>query len=447
MKRIIRTILITICIIVLLPNKILATGEIPPGYSDWSTEESGDPNEISAIQYGRVLPKEWSPWQTTYPDSPYVKIGEDKVEHYAYDGGSQFWRDANAKDLFTWDFKEKATVTYFYADVDTYVNGSWTNYYAPPLRLYCDNVLIASTGAHDYMTNWNPSVCAECRILKLSMLSGGGQGRNATMIVGTWATTVKEQYSYVVSWNEGSDWRFNESYPHLYGEDSQIPVTRNVYSHPIIYEINYDLDGGEFVGDVINTYTVLDEITLPSAKKKGYDFVGWLDNDNLIFKIERGTYRNIYLLAKYERKKPTISTSFAYFDEENKKIETNELLRIVNAKANDELDGDISNNIMIDYIKYENDGNTIYHPTYLDISRKQSILISFSVTNSGGKTSTVTRRYYILGKGEDIDRQDDTNIYSRFIEEEYVDTLNVNSIWKNDDYQEVLQKAFEKMRR
>lgn len=447
MKKLFKTILITICVAVLLPNKILAGGEVLPGYSDWSIEESGDPNEVSAIQYGRVLPKEWSPWQTNKPDSPYFKVGEDKVEHYAYDGGSQFWLNVNAKDLFTWDFKEKAKVTYFYADVDTYVRDSWTNYYAPPLRLYCDNTLIASTGAHDYLKNWNPSICAECRILKLSMLSGGGQGRNTTMIVGTWATTVKEQYSFVISWKDGSDWRFDESYPHLYGEDSQIPVTRNVYSHPITYQINYDLDGGEFVGSVTNTYTVLDEVILPSAKKKGYDFIGWLDNGKLISKIEKGNYRNINLLAKYERKKPIISTSYAYFDEEDKRIEISELLKIVNAKANDELDGDISKNIVVDYIKYEKDGTTINHPAYLDISKNQSVLISFSITNSGGKSSNTTRRYYILGKGEDIDVQDDINIYSRFIEEEYLETLNDNSIWRNDDYQEVLWQALEKMRR
>ena len=447
MKKLFKTILITICVIVLLPNKIMATGEIPPGYSDWSTVSSGDPNEISVIQYGRQLPKEWSPWQYTYPDSLYFIKGESKIEHYAYDGGSQFWLDVNAKDLFTWDFNEKAKVTYFYADVDTYVSGSWTNYYAPPLRLYCDNVLIASTGPHDYLKNWNPDICAECRILKLSMLNGGGQGRNTTMIVGTWATTEKERYSYVVSWKEGSDWRFDESYPHLYGADSQIPVTRNLYSHPIVYGINYNLDGGEFVGSVTNNYTVLDEVILPSAKKKGYDFVGWLENNNYVSKIEKGTYRTINLLAIYERRKPVISVSYTSFDEEDRRIEIKDLLNIVNARANDELEGDISNNIVVDYIKYEKDGTTINNPSSLDISKSQSVLISFSITNSGGKKSSTTRRYYILGNGEDIVRQDNTNIYSRFISEEYVNTLNDNSVWRSADYQEVLRQAFEKMRR
>lgn len=447
MKRIFRTILITICIITLLPNKILAAGEIPPGYSDWSTEESGNPNEISAIQYGRMLPKEWSPWQTEQPDSPYTKVGENKVEHYAYNGTENVWNQTKAKDLYTWDFKEKAKIVYFYADVDTYKSGTWSNYYAPPLRLYCDDILIASIGAHDYLENWEPSICAECTLLRLSMLDGGGQGRDRTMIVGTWATTVKEQYSYVITWHEGSDWRFDESYPHLYGKDSQIPVTRNVYSHPIVYQINYAIDGGEFVGNVTYTYTVLDEVILPSAKKKGYYFIGWLDNEQIISKIEKGTYRNIYLIAKYERKKPIISTSYAYFDEEDRQIGISELLSIVNAKANDELDGDISNNIVVDYIEYEKDGITINHPTYLDISKSQSVFISFSITNSGGKISNTTRRYYILGKGEDIDRQDDTSIHSRFIEEEYESTLNDNSIWRSDDYQEVLRQAFEKMRR
>ncbi len=279
------------------------------------------------------------------------------------------------------------------------------------------------------------------------MSSDNGSGRNMTCIVGTWATTSLKTYSYVLSWEEGSDWRFNEPYPHLYGENSQIPVERIVYSRPIVYHITYDFDGGEAIGDVTDTYTVLDEVTLPRAHKDGYDFIGWYEGDVPLEKIEKGTFRDISLKAAYDRHKPVIYASYAYFDVEERHVPLSELLSAMNVRAIDEVDGDISGNIIVSYIRYEDEGRTVNDPAYLDTGKSQIVTVGLSVENSGGKSAQTEKHCYILGKGEDIDRQDNIKVYSRFISEEYKETLSAGSIWRNADYREVLEAAYTKARK
>ena len=145
---------------------------------------------------------------------------------------------------------------------------------------------------------------------------------------------------------------------------------------------------------------------------------------------------------------PSLYVAYTYFIKEDKKIDNEELLKLVNAKAIDEIEGDISHKIEIDYIVYENKDITVYIPSYLDLSDEGSILIKFNVINSDGISTSLERRYYILGKGEKIENYNDNiKIYTRYISEEYVDTLDSNSIWKEADYQEILNKAFVKIRR
>ena len=447
MKRILKCLLLTAVIIIHCTVTVMAEGELPDGYSEWSTESNGDPNEISAIQYGRQLPKEWSEWSIEVPESPYQKEGEELERHYAYEGSSHFWNNARAKTLFEWNFPSKSRIVYFYADVDTYVDKTYTNYSGPPLQLYCDGRQVASTGRHNHLSNWNPDIDCECSILKLTMSSDTGNGRNATCIVGTWATTYLKTYSYVISWQEPGDWRFDEAYPHLYGEESQIPAERTVYSRPIVYHISYDFNGGEAIGEITDSYTVLDEVELPGAHKEGYDFIGWYEGDTLIERIEKGTFRDISLVAVYDRHKPSIFTGHAFFDEDDAHIAVSDLLYIIKASASDEVDGDITGRIKVESITYEKNGTTVNRPSYLDVSTSQSVIIRLSVTNSGGKKAEIERRYYILGKGTDIERDDNLRVCSRFITEDFKETLSQGSIWRNDDYMEVLEAAYMKARK
>lgn len=447
MKKIFKTLIISFSLILMLDSSVYANEELN-GYSEWSEIKTNNKNEVSAIQYGRKLPLVWSQWSEEKSDSKYQKSMVGNTKHYSYDGENRTWKEAYGKELFTWDFKNTAKVTYFYADVDTYVSGSWTNYEGPPLQLYCDGSLVASVGTHDYSRNWNPNINCDCRYLKLSMSSNNGSGRDRTSIVGTWATTTTTKYSHVLVWDEGNDWRFNEKYEELFGEDSQIPTERIVYSHPITYKINYDLDGGEVLGELTYKYTVLDEVSIPKASKKGYDFIGWKDADGKTYeKIEKGTYKDLDLKAVYKRKDPTLYIGSANFEQEDKSMSMQELIEIINAKAKDDLDGDITDKIVVEYIKYVDDETTIYNPSKLDLSKGQKIIIEFSVTNSGDKKVNETKAFYILGKYDVRDNvQEDIKIYSRFISDDYLETLDEDSIWRSENYNALLKEAIGKMK-
>ncbi len=424
--------------------------DLKPGYSDWTTEEKDDENKVEAIQFGRKLALEWSPWQETMPDSTDVKSKGAGTNHHAYDGAGKVWYEANAKSLFTWDFGYEAKITYFYADVDTYVADDYSTYEAPPLQLYCDGTMILSVGIHNYLRNWNPSINTSCRYLELKMSENNTNGRNRTSIVGTWATTSKTVYAYVTKWSDGRDWRFDKEYTRIYGGYSpQIPCERTVYSYPITYQITYDLNDGTFLGEPIYSYTVLDEFTIPDAYKKGYEFNGFYNRYGRKYKeIKKGNVGNLDLYAKFKRKAPNIYIGYTYFMQEDKQIEKEELLKLVNARAMDELQGDISSQIKISYIKYVDKNKTVYNPEYLDISEEGSVLIYFYVLNDGNLSASIVRKYYILGKGEDIeDYSDNIKIYTRYISEEYYETLDVDSIWRQGDYKETLDKAFAKIRR
>lgn len=444
MNKLLKILLISLICLLSLSVDIKAKA-VKKGYSDWSEYPTHYPFEESSIQYGHKVPVEWSSWSSDNPSSftRDYKSKEGDIKHYAYNNVQNTWYDVGPKTLYTWDFGYKARVTYAYIDVDTYRSGTDDNYQAPPMQLYCDGKEIASTGVHDELINWNPDVNQACRYMELKMSDSSGDGRNRTAIVGTWVTTTSTWYSYVTKWSEAFDWRFDVPYERIYGENPQLPAERNVYSHPLTYHINYDLDGGTFVGSPTYTYTVNDEVYIPSAFKNGYDFLGFVNsNGSVVSKIERGTCGDITLRATYKRRPPTLYISYTYFDREDKKIPLDELINRVNGRAKDEVDGDISKDIKVSQIVY-NSGYTAYNPNYLDTSNSGYVDISFYVVNSGGIRVDLTRRYYILDKGQEISDYDSKiKIYSRYISEDFKDTLDEHSIWRNGDYASVLNEAY-----
>lgn len=67
----------------------------------------------------------------------------------------------------------------------------------------------------------------------------------------------------------------------------------------IYYSISYVLEGGS-CDELINKYTIEDEVILPTPTLSGHKFEGWFDeNDNKVIKIEKGTTGNIRLIAKW----------------------------------------------------------------------------------------------------------------------------------------------------
>ena len=199
------------------------------------------------------------------------------------------------------------------------------------------------------------------------------------------------------------------------------------------------------VGSPVYTYTVFDEVILPGANKTGYDFLGFVDSKgNIVSKIEKGTYGDISLKATYKRKSPTLYISYTYFDREDKKLPIRELIERVNGSARDELDGDISDDIKIEKIVY-NANYTVNNPNSLDLSNAGYIDVTFYVLNSGNIRAEITRRFYILDKGQEIEDYDSgLKIYSRYISEEFKDSLDNKSIWRTKDYVDVLFNAYRK---
>ena len=67
------------------------------------------------------------------------------------------------------------------------------------------------------------------------------------------------------------------------------------------YSIEYILNGGE-LNNRINSYTVEDNVILPTASKDGYKFIGWTEaqSDDLFTVIKEGTIGNKTLYAQYE---------------------------------------------------------------------------------------------------------------------------------------------------
>lgn len=447
MKKITKIILWIIAL-VLLTNSVIKAEPPLPGYSEWSTEKTGDENEISELQYGRKLPIEWSSWSTEKPSSVYQRWRDGIKKHYAFKEETKpvTFYDAKAKRLYRWNFSSKRKIVYLYADVDTYISGSNDYYEGPPLQLYCDGNLIASTGVHNELKNWNPSINASCSYMELYMSDNSGHDRNRTMVVGTWVGSYVDEYSYVIKWNNGQDWRTDKEYEHITGSNPQIPTQRIVYSHPVTYKINYDLNGGTANGKLTYTYTVLDEVSFPTLSKIAHDFLGFYDSKgNKVEKITKGTYGDINLYAKFKERIPKLTVGYTYFDkdEENPTIDIKEVIKQSNAEAYDEKQGDITDKIVIKSIEYRDKEKTVEYPNYLEVDQKDQVTIKYTVTNDVGGTSEVTRIFYILGKGVEIENySDNIKIYSRYISKNYIGTLDTNSIWNNDDYKKTLNSAF-----
>ncbi len=75
---------------------------------------------------------------------------------------------------------------------------------------------------------------------------------------------------------------------------------------PIVYTINYDLQGGNSV-DNANDYTIETEtFTLLEPTRDGYKFLGWYSEDTKVETVKKGTTGDLSFIAKWEIVKYTI---------------------------------------------------------------------------------------------------------------------------------------------
>src|SRR5690625_3916434 len=85
-------------------------------------------------------------------------------------------------------------------------------------------------------------------------------------------------------------------------------ITLYAQSQQVEYDINYETNGGHFKNDdIVETYTVDDEINLPTAEaieKEDYIFIGWYDNDTFegekITEIPKGSHGDKTFYAKWQ---------------------------------------------------------------------------------------------------------------------------------------------------
>lgn len=70
-----------------------------------------------------------------------------------------------------------------------------------------------------------------------------------------------------------------------------------------LYKIEYQLNGGKNHKDNPIEYQSQEEVILKSPTKKGYYFIGWYCNEELIEKIVEGTEKDIILEARWEKVK------------------------------------------------------------------------------------------------------------------------------------------------
>lgn len=77
-------------------------------------------------------------------------------------------------------------------------------------------------------------------------------------------------------------------------------------------KITYRLDGGKLDTN-INSFTVSNIPNLPTPTKKGYKFIGWSLDNEIIEKIPDNTTTNITLTATWEKSSNCSQSSFIQF--------------------------------------------------------------------------------------------------------------------------------------
>ena len=86
------------------------------------------------------------------------------------------------------------------------------------------------------------------------------------------------------------------------------------------YSITYEKNGGEFYDpyNVVDSYNIENEITLPTPRKNGYKFVGWFTNayfnGNAVTSILKGEIGNKIFFAKWEEGIPSFDVNPTGFD-------------------------------------------------------------------------------------------------------------------------------------
>lgn len=150
---------------------------------------------------------------------------------------------------------------------------------------------------------------------------------------------------------------------------------------------------------------------------------------------DEGGASSTYTLTVIVNEPPVITASNrTFFKGQN--VDAQELLR--KAIAKDKEDGDITNKLKIVQIDYN--GTVDKNVTSLNTDSLGLFDIEYTVTDNYKKTVTGNAKIRVIENQSVINSQNSGAI--RFINNEYVDTLNPASIWNDEDYKDVLLKSF-----
>ena len=171
---------------------------------------------------------------------------------------------------------------------------------------------------------------------------------------------------------------------------------------PITYDITYNLDGGENPAGAIESYTIEDEVTLPTPEKSGYTFLGWYDAETDGGKVETisvGSTENKEFWAKWSQTSiPQVTAAGSW-----------ELVKESRTVHNDITDEDEQYDVFVapegwdtytwyvDGVQVEVDSETPneYRPSGSGGTHSLNCLIIRTVTGSDGEAKTET--IYLTG--------------------------------------------------
>lgn len=100
-------------------------------------------------------------------------------------------------------------------------------------------------------------------------------------------TPVKEGYKFL-------GWYENDKL--ITSLDAKNHTLKAMWEELNVYTINYELNGGTFIGDVAYQFTEDEKVTLPKPTKSGSIFLGWYEKDIEITSLEN---KNYHLVAKW----------------------------------------------------------------------------------------------------------------------------------------------------
>ena len=154
---------------------------------------------------------------------------------------------------------------------------------------------------------------------------------------------------------------------------------------------------------------------------------------------DMGGATGTYTLKVIVNEPPVINAVDRTFFKGQKGIDTAELLRKVT--ATDKESGTLTSKVKIVSIDYKN-GHVDKNVTTLDTSNTGQFTITYTVTDGYKKTVTKTATIRVIDNQSIVNSGKTGSI--RFINGNYLNTLNEQSVWKNSEYYSILNESLNK---